>query len=172
MFEETEVTAVEAPVAVAVPESTIIFPFPARVTLGDETFTVARFKAGKMLLVLETVTELLDNPELQGLLMGGNMDSGEIMKRLASELPTLIRTATPVIGRAVALTITPDADIARALDNGEDVRADMTRKGRVIVFSSEVDELIEALAVGIQCMGLDALRQSLPNLGKALGLGR
>lgn len=151
-------------------ETQIISPTSQQVSIADETFQIRTFKTGKMLLVLEAVTQLLEGTSLKDLLTGGVQDVASFMPTLIGELPTLLRVAGPVLDRAVGLAVTPDKDLLTAEEAGDDPRVAAEKLGHRLVALGSPEEVIEVLSMGITAMGLDRLKTALPKLTGALGL--
>lgn len=148
-------------------EAADLFPGTAQHTLGGQPVEISNMKVGKMLLALEVVSELLENDDLSALVTG-QLTQADLIKRLLPNLPSLIRTARPVLQRAIALIVTPDAEVADLEDAGTDIRVEMERRGRSLFKEAELTEVINVLASGIKALGIDALAQALPNLTGAI----
>jgi hypothetical protein len=145
-----------------------VFPVSETITIDGTEHRVMPFKVGKTMLMLEFVTELLRSTNLVSLVNVAAAGDASFVSALLEALPDLLANGSPVLSRAIALTLTSNEELKAMTQNDLDIRVEMDKRGRAIQFEMDTDQMLDTVVLGIRAMNLNTLRQALPKLGAIL----
>jgi hypothetical protein len=147
------------------PTDVSIFVVPAdpEEDIPEMRFTIAKFKFLKALLVLETLAELGRRIDIGALFVGGTLK----LDTLIDLLPTLMMTMRPAITKALALTLMKNKDLEELVDS-EIALDEALEAHRRVVHRLDFAKAAELLAIGIERIGVQDIKQNFPTLVGAL----
>lgn len=152
------------------PEVETFLPVANPIEVNGEMVKVMPFKLGKVMMMIQFLTDLLDNTNIGNLLVSA--DSTAVVAELIKELPQIVKVGSPVLLRTIALVLTPDKKLRELEREHEDVRDHLDNYGADLSETIDPALAIDILTLGIQSMGLDTIQRNLPKLAQALNIRR
>jgi hypothetical protein len=158
------------------PDLQVILPPEHSVLIGETLYFVPTFRLGKSFRMMEYLSEAFEQTDLLGLLLAAGQLSDPnnrtpFFQELSSRFPLLLRTARPIIYKALALTIIPDKRLAEIDENDASYEAEIAQTVRMLKAEADLDKALEILILAIDGMGVDQLRKNFQRLLRKLGSG-
>lgn len=148
----------------------ILMPGELSVTLAGETHVVGPFKLGKSLRMMEYLSELLEGGDLaQVLKAGASGDQAEIWMELSRRLPSLFRTARPLVFKVLALTLIPNKRLAEIDEDDESYEVEIKKWVGILKEEADTEKALELMVMAIDGIGINAIRKNFPKLLQRMG---
>lgn len=150
-------------------DTAVILPSETTVVLGEETINVAQFKLGKSLRIMENLAELLEGGELVAVIKAAQDGPDALWGVVSDRLPSLIRTARPLVFRTLALALISNKRLAEIDENEESYEAELRKWTRVLKEEADTEKALQLMMLAIDGIGFDAIRKNFPKLRQKLG---
>ncbi len=132
------------------------------VQVGDRQFPVDKFKYDKTALVLEIASEIANKADIPALLAKARQ--GNIAQDLMLSLPRILRVSRPLVLRGLAISLIPDKELIRLLDDEEVFNARVDELVELLREECDLDKIFELGQIVLACIGLNTLKKWLPSL--------
>lgn len=148
----------------------VLMPKELVVELGGESHVVGPFKLGKSLRMMEYLPELLEGGDLAAVLRAGaDGDTSQVWMELSERLPSLFRTARPLLFKILALTLIPNKRLSEIDENDESYEAEIAKWVTILKEEADTEKALDLLVMAIDGIGFDAIRKNFPRLLQRMG---
>jgi hypothetical protein len=153
----------------SVSDTKVAFPKAHSVKIGEVDYPVPTFKLGKSMLMLEALSELVEQGEITSFFHAAAKGQESFLEELIERLPVLFKRCRPLLYRMMALTLIPDTKMMEIDANGEDIELEIARVMQVLKYEADIEKAMEIIPIAVDGMGLDTIRKNFPMLLKKLG---
>lgn len=156
---------------VQVKDIDIAMPKEMAITLGGQDITVASFKLGKSLRMMEYLGQLFEGGDLAAVFKAGTQGQEAVWTELSRRLPSLLRTARPLVLKVLALTLIPNKRLAEIDDNEESYEAEINHWVSVLKSEdgADIETAMNLMVLAIDGIGFDSIRKNFPKLLSRMG---
>lgn len=145
-------------------DAVVLMPAPYEVRIGDEVYQFGKFKLAKSIRVMELLSELLAQENVNSFLQALLSGRVDLIAALSEHLPDLIKSARPALYRLLALVVTKDKRLAELDEDEESLDAELARVAARLRAECEMAQAIEILTIAVDGIGLDEIRKNLSTL--------